>query len=257
MDGENNFWDGVQSDAESSTVPPENVSLEASGSNETTMPISASTPEGSPKDVTDDFIPHEPREIVTSVLSHTIIAVIAGAMLIGGPATGLVDEFFNIFPMECDGELVESDDGTYLCQTDDFQTDDLMLEVFDENGQEIVDATRQMAGFAIMVSMGLLYILGVYAAYTKKTHLAHLGSENTIVLNSSWFNKPAKEKGRIHLMPTSYLREYITRSTDSEGKTTTYTNYKICTPDQPSLSVPSGFSRRKLVEFTGLPVRRD
>ena len=252
MDGENNFWDGVQSDAESSTVPPENVSLEASGSNETTMSISASTPEGSPKDVTDDFIPHEPREIVRSVIVQTIIAVIVGAILIGGPATDLVDEFFNIFPMECDDELVESDDGTYLCQTDD-----LMLEVFDENGQEIVDAKRRMAGVGIMVSMGLLYILAVYAAYTKKTHLAHLGSENTIVLNSSWFNKPAKEKGRIHLMPTSYLREYITRSTDSEGKTTTYTNYKICTPDQPSLRIPSGFSRRKLVEFTGLPVRED
>jgi hypothetical protein len=87
--------------------------------------------------------------------------------------------------------------------------------------------------------------------------MAHLGSENTVVLKSSWFNKPGKEKGRIHLTPASYLRVYITYSTDSEGNSSSSTNYEICSPNQPPLRVPSGFSRQKLIEVTGLPVRRD
>ena len=89
--------------------------------------------------------------------------------------------------------------------------------------------------------------------------MAHLGSENTVVLKSSWFNKPGKEKGRIHLTPASYLRVYVTRSrvTMENPHPTSSTHYEICSPNQPPLRVPSGFSRQKLIEVTGLPVRRD
>ena len=455
MVGDGNFWDNAQTDSESEVVAPNAPSLESVESIETAVPISASTPEHSQEDVSDGFSPHEPREIVRSVIAQTCIAVFVGAVLFGAIGFGIVGEIFAVFPMDCDGDLVELEDGTYLCNDvyyrynaghdffenstvsttnfDDFNyvetvrwehldnfsvigylepnwdewsswshcewegesfagetrwycsysvnsyeeafaycessgsqwmctdqyriaesnrnssveksyTNDLIhscfkaiplselsnqslseledkfyqqsypswcdgravlssevnsndtqlpfngeafltlyddwnfeiyygnvmqyssegvtisgisISSYDSNGEEIIDVGMQMAGISIIAFMGVLYILVVYAAYTHKTYIAHLGSENTVVLKSSWFNKPAKEKGRIHLMPTSYLREYITYSTDSEGHSTSSTNYAICTPDQPSLSIPSGFSRRKLVEFTGLPVRED
>ena len=456
MVGDGNFWDGVKSDSESAVVTPNAPSLESVESIETVMPITDITSESSLQDVPDDFTPHLPREIVSSVIGQTAVAIVLGAVLFGTIGLGIVAEFFNVFPMECDGELIELDDGTYMCHsgsygyntaytffenstasvtifdgldyvetlrwehsdnfsvlgylepnwdewsswrncewegdsfagetrwycsysvnyyeeafayceptgtlwmcTDQYRisesnrnssaeksyTNDLihscykaiplselskqslteleskffqqsypswcygrailspevnsndtqlpfdgeafllfyddlyfelqnnanvmqysssrvtsstvMFETYDKNGREIIDVEMQMAGTSIVVFMGIVYILGVYGAYTKKTFIAHLGSENTVVVKSTWFNKPAKEIGRIHLMPTSYLREYITYSTDSEGNSSTSTNYEICTPEQPSLSIPSGFSRQKLVELTGLSVRGD
>ena len=253
-----NFWDSAQTEAEPTIVPEKVHSTKPSESNETTMPISEIQPQGLLQDASDGFIPHEPREIVIKgSISVILFAALCGALLIGSPGFDLVDEFFNIIPMDCDGELVESDDGTYLCQSE--FSDVFELELFDENGQEIVDATRQIAGVAIIVTMSLLYIFGVYAVYTKKTYMAHLGSENTVVLKSSWFNKPGKEKGRIHLTPASYLRVYVTRSrvTMENPHPTSSTHYEICSPNQPPLRVPSEFSRKKLIEVTGLPVRRD
>ena len=458
MNNEDNFWDEVQPDVESSTVPANTPFSETSESKETTMILSEENSENSLDDVSGGFNPHQPREIVRSVIAQTLIAVFVGAVLFVGAGFGIVGEVFEVFPMDCDGELIETEDGTYMCQTTEFRynaeydffenstvsvtslddsylgyfgetfrwehsdnvsvigfleidwmkwsswencqwegdsyagdtrwycgfAEDGYLEafayceyseyawictdqyrisesnrntspekshvndltyvcyktihlselnnqsfseledrffeqsypswcygdavfssdvssndtqlpfdgdafltfynhmgfdiesasitqyssagvtvssfdsgVYDLNGEQIVDAPLRMAGGAIIVSLGILYIFGVYTAYTQKTYIAHLGSENTVVLKSSWFNKPAKEKGRILLMPTSYLREYICYSTDSDGNSTTSTNYEICTPDQPSLSVPSGFSRQKLVEVTGLPVRED
>jgi hypothetical protein len=459
MVGDGNFWDQTQNETKAATVTPNTSSFESVESIETVIPVSDINPKSSELNVPDGFIPHGPREIVSSVIAQTAVAIVLGAVLFVAIGLGSVDEFFNVFPMECDGELIELDDGTYICHSDSYRyntaysffenstvsatifdgvdgfdyidtlrwehsdnfsvlgyldpnwdewstwrhceweggsfagetrwycsysvnyfeeafaycepsgslwictdqyrisesnrysseeksyTNDLthscykaiplselsnqtlsdielkffqqsypswcdgrailspevtsndtqlpfdgeafllfyddlyfeiqnnadvmqysssgvtlssvMFEIFDENGREIIDAEMQMVGISIIVFMGLLYILGVYAAYTRKTFIAHLGSENTVVVKSTWFNKTAKEKGRIHLMPTSYLREYITYSTDSEGNSSSSTNYEICTPDQPSLSIPSGFSRQKLVEVTGLPVRRD
>jgi len=95
----------------------------------------------------------------------------------------------------------------------------------------------------------------VYAAYTKKTYVAHLGSENTVVIKSSWFNKPARENSRVHLMPTSYVLESVTYSTDSDGNSMPSTHYEIYTPGQSSLNLPGCFSEEQLAEVTGLVVR--
>lgn len=459
MANNGNFWDNAQTEEEPTTVQEKVPSTVPSESIETTMPISETLQQSPLQDDSDGFIPHAPREIVSSVIAQTAVVIVLGAVLFVAIGLAFVVEFFNVFPMECDGELIELDDGTYLCHSDSYRyntaysffenstvsvtnfdgvdgfdyidtlrwehsdnfsvlgyldpnwdewstwrhcewegdsfagetlwycsysvnyyeeafaycepsdslwmctdqyrisesnrysseeksyTNDLthscfkaiplselsnqtlsdiefkffqqsypawcdgrailspevnsndtqlpfdgeafllfydelyfeiqnnadvmqysssgvtsssvMFEIFDENGREIIDVEMQMVGISILVFMGLLYILGVYAAYTQKSYIAHLGSENTVVLKSSLFNKPAKERGRIHLMPASYLREYITYSTDSEGNSSSTTNYEICTPEQPSLSIPSGFSRQKLVDLTGLPVRRD
>jgi hypothetical protein len=455
MANNGNFWDNAQTEAEPTTVPEKVPSTEPSESIETTMPISEIQPQGLLQDASDGFIPHEPREIEGSIIAQTLIAVFVGAVLFGAIGFGIVGEIFEVFPMDCDSDLIEIEDGTYLCNdglyrynagyeffdnstvsatnSDDFgyvetvrwehsdnfsvlgfieldwdnwyaweycewegesfagdtrwycsysedyyeeafhyceyseslwfctdqyriaesnrnpsdeksyindliyscyktiplselsnqslseledkffqqsypswcdgravlssevnsndtqlpfdgeafltfyedwnfeiyyanimqyssegvASSSLSIGSYDSNGEKIVDAALQKAGLVIIVTIGILYILGVYATYTKKTYIAHLGSENTVVLKSSWFNKPAKEKGRIPLTPASYLREYISYSTDSDGNSTSSTNYSICTPGQPSLSVPSRFSRQKLVEVTGLPVRED
>lgn len=456
MVGDGNFWEKAQSDSEAEVATSNTPSLESVESIGTVIPTSTSDQESSLQDAPDDFIPRVPREIVSSVIGQTAVAIVVGAVLFGAIGLGIVGEFFNVFPMDCDGELIELDDGTYLCNdgyyqynagydffenstvsatnfddfgyvetlrwehsenfsvvgylepnwdewsswshcvwegesfagetrwycsysvnyyeeafaycepsgsqwmctdqyriaesnrnpsdekshindliywcyktvplselsnqslfelefqffqlsypswcdgrailspevnsndtqlpfdgeaflifyddryfeiqngagvnqysSSEFTSSTIMFEIFDENGREIIDVEMQMAGISTIVFMGLLYVLVVYAAYTHKTYIAHLGSENTVVVKSTWFNKPPKEKGRIHLMPTSYLREYITYSTDSEGNSSTSINYEICTPEQPSLSIPSGFSRQKLVELTGLSVRDD
>jgi hypothetical protein len=101
--------------------------------------------------------------------------------------------------------------------------------------------------------LGIVYIFAVYAAYSKRTYIAHLGLKNTVVVRTSWFNKPQKEKMRIDLTPTSFVAEYNYHSYDEEsGQTSTSTNYEICTPGGPSMNIPNGFSRQKLLEVTGL-----
>ena len=451
-----NFWDTVQTGAESDAVPPKNPTLERSDFIEKHVPFSEENSENSLDDVSGGFNLHEPREIVSSVIGQTVVAVFFGGILFAGVAFGIVGELFEVFPMDCDGELIETEDGTYMCQITDFrynaeynffenstvsvtslddsylgyfgeafrwehsdnvsvigyheidwmkwsawencqwegdsyagdtrwycmypedgyqdafayceyseytwlctdqyrisennrntspekshvndltyvcyktihlselnnqsfsELEDRFFEqsypswcyggavlssdvssndtqlpfdgeafltfynhlgfdikaasitqyssagvtvssfyygVYDLNGEQIVDASLQMIGVAIIASMGVFYLLIVYAAYTKKTYVAHLGSENTVVIKSSWFNKPAREISRVHLMPNSYLLESVTYSTDSEGNSTSSTHYEIYTPGQSSLNMPGCFSGKQLAEVTGLKVR--
>lgn len=456
MVGDGNFWDEVPIDAESTTVQEKVPSSDPSVSIETPVPFSEQNPQSSVDDVSGGFIPHEPREIISSVIAQTCIAIFVGGILFVAIGFGFVGEVFEVFPMECDGELIETEDGTYMCLVTDFRSnaeydffenstvsvtelddyyfsdtfrwehsdnvsmigyyeldwmkwsswqncqweggsyagdtrwycistedgyedygeafayceystsewlctdeyrisesnrnsssekshindftylcykaillsdlnnqsfseledgmlqlsyptwcyDDAVLSseinsndtqlpfegeafltfynhmgfdiksasimqysssgltmssfqygVYDSNGEQIVDASLQMAGGAIIAFMGVFYLLIVYAAYTKKTYVAHLGSENTVVIKSSWFNKPAREISRVQLMPTSYVLESVTYSTDSDGNSTSSTHYEIYTPGQSSLNLPGCFSEEQLAEVTGLVVR--
>ena len=213
---EGSFWVGVQSDAESTTVQQKVSSSEPSDSVEKPMPISEEDPQSSSQNVSDGFTPHEPREVVSSVIAQTCIAILIGGFLFVSIGFGTYDR-------------------------------DIYW------GLNIIITANSTTWAAIMASLSILYLFAVYAAYTKKTYVAHLGLENTLVVRSSWFNKPQKEKMRVHLMSTSFMAEFNYHSYDEEsGRTTTSTNYEICTPGRPSLKLPNGFSRQKLLEVTGL-----
>ena len=204
-----NFWAEVSNDAESTTSQQKVSSSELSVSIETPMPTSEEDLQSSLQDESDAFIPHEPREVVSSVIFQTCIAIFVGGC------------FFAII-------------GSGIYGKDIYW------------GQNVV-VTANAFSAAFLASLGILYLFVVYAAYTKKTYIAHLGLENTVVIRSSWFNKPQVEKERVHLTPTSFLTECNYISDES-----TSTSYTISTPGQPSLDMPSGFSCQKLLEVTGL-----
>ena len=213
---ERSIWEGVQNDAESTTVPQKVSSSEPSNSVEKPMPISEEDPQGSSQNESDGFIPHEPREVVTSVIAQTCIAIFVGGLVFITIGFGTYDR-------------------------------DIYW------GLDVIITANSFTWAAIMASLGILYIFAVYAAYSKRTYIAHLGLENTVVVRTSWFNKPQKEKMRINLSSTSFITEYNYHSYDVEsGQTTTSTNYEICTPGGPSMNIPNGFSRQKLLEVTGL-----
>ena len=213
---ERSFWEGVQNDAESTTVPQKVSSSEPSNSVEKPMPISEEDPQGSSQNESDGFIPHEPREVVSSVIVQTCIAIFIGGFLFASIGFGTYDR-------------------------------DLYW------GLNVIITANSSTWAAIMASLGIVYIFAVYAAYSKRTYIAHLGLKNTVVVNSSWFSKHQKEKKRINLTPTSFIAEFNYHSYDEEsGRTTTSTNYEIRTPGQQSLKLPDGFSRQKLLEVTGL-----
>ena len=216
---EGSFWGGVQNDAESTTVPQKVPSSEPSNSVEQPMPISEEDPQGSSQNESDGFTPHEPREVVSSVIVQTCIAIFIGGFLFASIGFGTYDR-------------------------------DLYW------GLNVIITANSSTWAAIMASLGIVYIFAVYAAYSKRTYIAHLGLKNTVVVNSSWFNKPQKEKMRIDLTPTSFVAEYNYHSYDEEsGQTSTSTNYEICTPGGPSMNIPNGFSSQKVLEVTGLTLQ--
>ena len=112
MVGDGNFWDQTQNETKAATVTPNTSSFESVESIETVIPVSDINQKSSELNVPDGFIPHGPREIVSSVIAQTAVAIVLGAVLFVAIGLGSVDEFFNVFPMECDGELIELDDGT-------------------------------------------------------------------------------------------------------------------------------------------------
>ena len=216
---ERNFWVGVHSGAESTTVLEKVPSSERSEVIEKHVPFSEENPQSSLQDESDGFIPHEPREVVSSVIAQTCIAIFIGGFLFVSIGFGTYDR-------------------------------DIYW------GLNIIITANSTTWAAIMASLSILYLFAVYAAYTKKTYVAHLGLENTVVVRSSWFNKPQKEKMRVHLMSTSFIAEYNYHSYDEDsGQTTTSTNYEICTPGRQSMNLPNGFSRQKLLEVTGLTLQ--
>ena len=167
----------------------------------------------------DGFIPHEAREVVSSVIAQTCIAIFVGGLVFITIGFGTYDR-------------------------------DIYW------GLDVIITANSFTWAAIMASLGILYIFAVYAAYSKRTYIAHLGLENTVVVRTSWFNKPQKEKMRIDLTPTSFISEYNYHSYDEEsGQSNTSTNYEIRTPGQQSLKLPDGFSRQKVLEVTGLTLQ--
>jgi hypothetical protein len=216
---EGNVWVGVHSGAESTTVQQKVSSSEPSDSIETPMPISEEDSQGSSQNGSDGFIPHEPSEVVSSVIAQTCIAIFVGGLVFMTIGFGTYDR-------------------------------DIYW------GLNVIITANLTTWAAIMASLGIVYIFAVYAAYSKRTYIAHLGLKNTVVVNSSWFSKHQKEKMRIDLTPTSFMAEFNYHSYDEEsGRTTTSTNYEICTPGRPSLKIPNGFSRQKLLEVTGLTLQ--
>ena len=210
------FWAEVHGDADSTIAQQKVSSSESIVSIGSPMPISEKDPQGSSQNESDGFIPHEPREVVSSVIVQTCIAIFIGGFLFASIGFGTFDR-------------------------------DIYW------GLNVIITANSTTWAAIMASLGILYIFAVYAAYSKRTYIAHLGLENTVVVRTSWFNKPQKEKMRIDLTPTSFVAEYNYHSYDEEsGQTNISTNYEIRTPGQQSLKIPDGFSRQKLLEVTGL-----
>ena len=123
------------------------------------MPISEEDPQSSSQNVSDGFTPHEPREVVSSVIAQTCIAIFIGGFL-----------FVSIGFGTCDRDIYW--------------------------GLNVIIIANSTSWAAIMASLSILYLFAVYAAYSKKAYVAHLGLENTVVVRSSWFNKPQKEKSR-------------------------------------------------------------
>ena len=213
------FWAEVDNDAGSITAQQKVSPSESSVSIETPMPTSEEDPQGSLQNVSDDFTPHEPREVVSSVIAQTCIAIFIGGILFISIGFGTYDR-------------------------------DIYW------GLDVIITANSFMWAATMASLGMLYIFAVYAVYSKRTYIAHLGLENTVVVKTSWFNKAQKEKMSINLTPTSFMAEYNYHSHDEDsGTTTTSTNYEICTPGRPSLKLPNGFSRQKVLEVTGLTLQ--
>ena len=213
------FWAEVHGDADSTIAQQKVSSSESSVSIGTPMPISEKDPQGSSQNESDGFIPHEPREVVSSVIFQTCIAIFIGGLVFITIGFGTYDR-------------------------------DIYW------GLDVIITANSFTWAAIMASLGILYIFAVYAAYSKRTYIAHLGLENTVVVRTSWFNKPQKEKMRIDLTPTSFVAEYNYHSYDEEsGQSNTSTNYEIRTPGQQSLKIPDGFSSQKVLEVTGLTLQ--
>ena len=213
------FWAEVHGDADSTIAQQKVSSSESSVSIGTPMPISEKDTQSSSQNESDGFIPHEPREVVSSVIFQTCIAIFIGGFLFASIGFGTYDR-------------------------------DLYW------GLNVIITANSSTWAAIMASLGIVYIFAVYAAYSKRTYIAHLGLKNTVVVNSSWFSKHQKEKMRIDLTPTSFVAEYNYHSYDEEsGQSNTSTNYEIRTPGQQSLKIPDGFSSQKVLEVTGLTLQ--
>jgi hypothetical protein len=213
------FWAEVHGDADSTIAQQKVSSSESSVSIGTPMPISEKDTQSSSQNESDGFIPHEPREVGSSVIAQTCIAIFVGGLVFITIGFGTYDR-------------------------------DIYW------GLDVIITANSFTWGAIMASLGILYIFAVYAAYSKRTYIAHLGLENTVVVRTSWFNKPQKEKMRIDLTPTSFVAEYNYHSYDEEsGQSNTSTNYEIRTPGQQSLKIPDGFSSQKVLEVTGLTLQ--
>jgi Ca2+/Na+ antiporter len=213
------FWAEVHGDADSTIAQQKVSSSESSVSIGTPMPISEKDTQSSSQNESDGFIPHEPREVGSSVIAQTCIAIFVGGLVFITIGFGSYDR-------------------------------DIYW------GLDVIITANSFTWGAIMASLGILYTFAVYAAYSKRTYIAHLGLENTVVVRTSWFNKPQKEKMRIDLTPTSFVAEYNYHSYDEEsGQSNTSTNYEIRTPGQQSLKIPDGFSSQKVLEVTGLTLQ--
>ena len=213
------FWAEVHKDADSTIAQQKVSSSESSVSIGSPMPISEKDPQGSSQNESDGFIPHEPREVVSSVIAQTCIAIFVGGFLFGSIGFGTYDR-------------------------------DIYW------GLNVIIPANSTSWAACMAILSILYLFAVYAAFTKKAYIAHLGLENTVVVRTSWFNKPQKEKMRINLSSTSFITEYNYHSYDEEsGQSNTSTNYVIRTPGQQSLRLPDGFSGQKVFEVTGLTLK--
>ena len=213
------FWAEVHGDADSTIAQQKVSSSESSVSIGTPMPISEKDTQSSSQNESDGFIPHEPREVVSSVIAQTCIAIFVGGFLFGSIGFGTYDR-------------------------------DIYW------GLNVIIPANSTSWAACMAILSILYLFAVYAAFTKKAYIAHLGLENTVVVRTSWFNKPQKEKMRINLSSTSFITEYNYHSYDEEsGQSNTSTNYEIRTPGQQSLRLPDGFSGQKVFEVTGLTLK--
>ena len=135
-----------------------------------------------------------------------------------------------------------------------FRYSELDARTFDSDGELITSSSDKILGVLILLSGSFLFLLLMYTLSTRKTHVMHLGSENTVVVMTSWLNKPAKVKASVPLDHTSFLRRYTSTSTDSEGHTTTSTHHEICTSGYPNVKMPDRFSGSELSEVTGLKV---
>ncbi len=137
-----------------------------------------------------------------------------------------------------------------------YKYSELDTRPFDSDGQVITSSTLKIIGVVVLIAATFLFGLLLYALATLKTHVMHLGVENTVVVMSSWLNKPAKVKKSIQLDHTSYLRRYTTTSTDSEGNSSTSTHHEIRTNGQRTVKMPDRFSGKELSEVTGLKIGR-
>jgi len=137
----------------------------------------------------------------------------------------------------------------------------ISLHDYNEDGTltEESEESMQLFGSFFPVVIVIIYLSGGYLLYalsTGRTYIEHLGTENTLIVSTSWRNKPRKVKATISLTSSSLLRHYTTSSThtDSDGHSynSTSHHHEITHFDRQSDELPSGFNTEELLKLTGL-----
>ena len=135
------------------------------------------------------------------------------------------------------------------------------IHTYNEDGSLTEEIEQSRTGIVVPILFYSTVIVLFYALSTKKTHIEHLGTENTLVVSKSWLNKPRKIKKTISLDSSSLLELYTSThtSTDSDGhgSTTTSHHHKITHSGRPEDQLPNGFKTSELIKVTGLERPRD
>ena len=125
---------------------------------------------------------------------------------------------------------------------------------YDADGNEVLDFSDRLIGAILTIFVLLAYAGGAVALFTYRVHLRHHGSENTLSLMSSWFNRQPQTRRELHLRSDSYIRRHQTTITDSEGSSSTSTHYEVRVHGEKSMRLPNGFTERQLEDVTGLHI---
>ena len=122
------------------------------------------------------------------------------------------------------------------------------------DGKEVLDFSDRIIGVILTVIVLLAYAGSAAVLFSYRVHLRHHGSENTLSLMSSWFNRQPQTRRELHLRSDSYIQRNQTTSTDSEGSSSTSTYYEVRVHGEKSMRLPNGFTERQLEEVTGLDI---
>ena len=135
------------------------------------------------------------------------------------------------------------------------------IHTYNEDGSLTVEIETSPTRIILTILFYSTVAVLCYVLSTKKSHIEHLGTENTLVISKSWLNKPRKIKNTISLDSSSLLVLYTSThtSTDSGGHSSTSTSYNhiITHSGRPDDQLLNGFDTDELMQVTGLERPRD